>query len=187
MDGAKPQIDGRDVDLETAMRAATDLIRASKLPLYGGLGTDVDGIRAVMALADKTGGVVDHALSEGQYRNFRVLQTRGWVMTTLTETRNRADVIIVVGTDIQTAASAILRAHRQRGSLAAHRAAGEAHGGVHRQGARSVGGQGTAHRQHHHAAVRAHIAWAKSSLRFRRKCAVRLSAAKAWRAFRSLT
>jgi len=101
VDGAQPQIDGKDVDLATALGAATDLIRASSLPLFGGLGTDVNGIRAVMALADKAGGVVDHALSEGQYRNFRVLQTRGWIMTTLTEARNRADVIIVVGTDIQ--------------------------------------------------------------------------------------
>src|SRR5690606_39097705 len=52
VDGALPQVDGRDVDLETAIRAATDLVRGSTLPLYGGLGTDVDGIRAVMALAD---------------------------------------------------------------------------------------------------------------------------------------
>ena len=101
VDGAKPQVDGRDVDIGTAIQAATDLIRKSSLPLYGGLRTDVNGIRAVMALADKSGGVVDHALSEGQYRNFRVLQTRGWIMSTLTEARNRADVIIVVGTDIQ--------------------------------------------------------------------------------------
>lgn len=100
VDGAKPQVEGRDVDLETAIRAATDLVRASSLPLYGGLGTDVDGIRAVMALADKSGGVVDHALSEGQYRNFRVLQTRGWIMSTLTEARNRGDVFIVVGSDL---------------------------------------------------------------------------------------
>ncbi|MGE0024053.1 MAG: formylmethanofuran dehydrogenase, partial [Hyphomicrobium sp.] len=92
--------DGRDVDLETAIRAATELIGKSALPLYGGLGTDVDGIRAVMALADKSGGVVDHALSEGQYRNFRVLQTTGWIMTTLTEARNRADMFIIVGSDL---------------------------------------------------------------------------------------
>ena len=101
VDGARPQVDGKDVDLDTAIRAATELVRASSLPLYGGLGTDVDGIRAVMALADKSGGVVDHALSEGQYRNFRVLQTRGWIMSTLTEARNRADLFIIVATDVQ--------------------------------------------------------------------------------------
>lgn len=98
--GASPQIAGKNCDLPTAMAAATALIKAAKLPLYGGLGTDVDGIRAVMALADKSGGVVDHALSEGQYRNFRVMQTAGWFMSTLTETRNRADVIVIVGSDL---------------------------------------------------------------------------------------
>jgi formylmethanofuran dehydrogenase subunit B len=57
-------------------------------------------MRAAMSIADRTGGVIDHALSEGQYRNFRVLQTSGWFMSTLTETRNRADVIVVVGCDL---------------------------------------------------------------------------------------
>ncbi|WP_392683728.1 hypothetical protein [Bradyrhizobium sp. RDI18] len=33
-------------------------------------------------------------------RNFRVLQSTGWVLTTLTEARNRADLFIVAGSDI---------------------------------------------------------------------------------------
>ena len=98
--GAEPKIAGKAATLPEALRAATQIIKSAKLPLYGGLGTDVDGIRAVMALADKSGGVVDHALSEGQYRNFRVLQSQGWFMTTLTETRNRADLIVVVASDL---------------------------------------------------------------------------------------
>jgi len=53
-----------------------------------------------MSIADRAGGVVDHALSEAQYRNFRVLQTSGWFMTTLTEARNRADLFIIVATDV---------------------------------------------------------------------------------------
>ena len=53
-----------------------------------------------MSIADNAGGVVDHALSEGQYRNFRVLQSGGWVMTTLTEARNRADLFVIVGSDM---------------------------------------------------------------------------------------
>ncbi len=100
VDGVKPQVDGRDVDLDTAIRAATELIRKSSQPLYGGLGTDVDGIRSVLALADKSGGVVDHALSESQFRNYRVLQTRGWITTSLTEARNRADMFVIIGTDV---------------------------------------------------------------------------------------
>ena len=97
---ATPQIGGKAATLVEAINEAAALIKASKLPLFGGLATDVEGMRAVMALADVSGGVIDHALSEGQYRNFKVLQSTGWVMTTLTEVRNRADLIIIVGTDV---------------------------------------------------------------------------------------
>ncbi|MFN0219313.1 MAG: formylmethanofuran dehydrogenase [Hyphomicrobium sp.] len=96
----KPQIDGKDTTLDEAVAAAAALIKSSRLPIFGGLGTDVEGMRAVMSIADLSGGVVDHALSEGQYRNFRVLQSGGWVMTTLTEARNRADLFVVVGSDL---------------------------------------------------------------------------------------
>lgn len=97
----RPRIEGKFVSLDDAIDAATQLMRAAKLPLLGGLATDVEGMRAVMSLADRKGGVVDHALSEGQYRNFRVLQTSGWFMSTLTEVRNRADLIVIVGTDVE--------------------------------------------------------------------------------------
>ena len=53
---------GKPASLEEAIRAAADLIREARL-LFGGLATDVDGMRAAMALADRAGGVVDHALS----------------------------------------------------------------------------------------------------------------------------
>lgn len=98
--GAKPQIGGKDVSLAEAVTAAADLLSKARLPILGGLGTDVEGMRAVMTLAEKSGAVIDHALSDAQYRNFRVLQSGGWVMTTLTEARNRADLFIIVGTDV---------------------------------------------------------------------------------------
>ena len=97
---ATAQIGGKPTSLAEATAEAARLIKAAKLPLYGGLATDVEGMRGLMALADRSGGVVDHALSEGQYRNFRVLQSTGWVMTTLTEVRNRADLVIIVGSDV---------------------------------------------------------------------------------------
>jgi formylmethanofuran dehydrogenase subunit B len=98
----KPQVDGKNVPLTEAIAVAARLIKESRLPLFGGLGTDVEGMRAIMATAEKGGGVVDHALSEAQYRNFRVLQSSGWVTTSLTEARNRADLFIIAGTDVHT-------------------------------------------------------------------------------------
>lgn len=97
---SSPQIKGKDVDLATAIREAAKLIGKAALPLYGGLATDVGGMRAVMALAERSSGIVDHALSEAQYRNFKILQTSGWVMSTITEVRNRADLLIIAGSDI---------------------------------------------------------------------------------------
>ncbi|HEX2446784.1 MAG TPA: formylmethanofuran dehydrogenase [Methyloceanibacter sp.] len=95
-----PRIKGKDVDLDKAIKEAAKLIGNAKLPMFGGLATDVEGMRAVMALAERAGGIVDHAFSEAQYRNFKILQTSGWVMSTLTEVRNRADLFIVAGSDI---------------------------------------------------------------------------------------
>jgi len=97
---ARPQVGGKDVSLDEAVKQATKLIGKAKLPLFGGLATDVEGMRAVLATADRAGGVVDHALSEAQYRNLKVMQTTGWITTTLTEARNRADLFIIAGSDI---------------------------------------------------------------------------------------
>lgn len=95
-----PQIGGRDVSLDDAIREAAGRLKAARLPLFGGLGTDVEGMRALMSLADRAGGVLDHALSDAIYHNTGVLQTKGWFMSTLTETRNRADLMIIVGADL---------------------------------------------------------------------------------------
>jgi len=97
---SSPQVAGKVVDLATAVKHAAKLVGKAKLPLYGGLATDVEGMRAVLALAERSGGVVDHALSEVQYRNFKIVQSTGWIMSTLTEVRNRADFIIIAGSDI---------------------------------------------------------------------------------------
>jgi formylmethanofuran dehydrogenase subunit B len=97
---ARPQVGGRDVSLDEAIKQAAKLIGKAKLPLFGGLATDVEGMRAVLALAERAGGVVDHGLSEALYRNLKILQSTGWTTTTLTETRNRADLFIIAGSDI---------------------------------------------------------------------------------------
>ncbi|HEY8195049.1 MAG TPA: formylmethanofuran dehydrogenase [Hyphomicrobium sp.] len=95
-----PQVDGKDVPLSEAIAVAAKLIKESRLPIFGGLGTDIDGMRAVMTLAERAGGVVDHALSESSYRNLRVYQSSGYLTTSLTEARNRADLFVIAGSDI---------------------------------------------------------------------------------------
>jgi formylmethanofuran dehydrogenase subunit B len=104
----RPTIDGQPATLEEAAARAAGLLRASSLPLFGGLGTDVAGMREVLALAERTGGIVDHAGSRGLLANVRAMQDGGTVTATLAEMRNRADLVLLVGTDTRTIAPRLI-------------------------------------------------------------------------------
>ncbi len=95
-----PRIDGKNATLQDAIARAAKILRGAQRPFIGGLATDVSGMRAALALADRCGAVIDHMNSAANFRNLAVLQDTGWVTTTFAEIRNRADFILVVGTDI---------------------------------------------------------------------------------------
>jgi formylmethanofuran dehydrogenase subunit B len=97
---AKPSIAGKPADLNTAIQVAVDILSNTKQPLFAGLGTEVQGMRALMRLAEKTSATLDHMHSESTVCNTLVMQNSGWQTTTLTEIKNRADVILAIGTDI---------------------------------------------------------------------------------------
>lgn len=92
----RPRIGGKPASLEEAVAAAAELMRGRRL-LISGLGTDLAGMRAVLALADRLGAVVDPASGDALFRNLAVLQDRGWITTTLSEVKNRADLLLLVG------------------------------------------------------------------------------------------
>jgi formylmethanofuran dehydrogenase subunit B len=94
------RISGRDVPLHQAIAEAARLIGAAHQPVIGGLATDLAGVRAAARLADRVGGVVDHMNSAASLRNLLVLQDGGWITTTLSEVRNHADLLVVVGSDL---------------------------------------------------------------------------------------
>lgn len=95
-----PTVAGKSTDLNTAIKAAADILRTSNQPLFAGLGTEVQGMRAVLGLAEKANATLDHMHNDGAMRNILTLQNSGWQNTTLTEVKNRADVILAIGTDI---------------------------------------------------------------------------------------
>jgi formylmethanofuran dehydrogenase subunit B len=99
-DSAAPRISGRPATLPEAAAEAARLLRDARLPLIAGLATDVAGARALGRLADRSGAVVDHMNSAAVMRNQLVLQDSGWITTTLSEVRNRADLLLIVGGDI---------------------------------------------------------------------------------------
>jgi formylmethanofuran dehydrogenase subunit B len=94
---AQPRLDGQPCSLDTAVAAAAALLAASHQPLFGGLGTDVAGARALYALAAATGAICDAAHGDALVQGLRALQDRGGFTTTLAEVRTRADLIVCVG------------------------------------------------------------------------------------------
>jgi formylmethanofuran dehydrogenase subunit B len=53
-----------------------------------------------MRLAEKSNATLDHMHSESTVRNTLTMQNSGWLTTTLAEIKNRADIILAIGTDI---------------------------------------------------------------------------------------
>jgi len=98
-----PRVKGKEVSLDHAVKHIANLVRSSKQPVIAGMATDLNGVRAAMALADKSHATVDHMFSTNTFKNILVLQDTGWMTTTLTEVKNRVDVLLVVGSDIETA------------------------------------------------------------------------------------
>ena len=97
----QPRIGGKNATLDQAVAAAAGYLRDARLPLFGGFGTDVNDTRAALSLADRCGAVLDQARAEGGLRNLLVLSDTGWVACTLAELKNRAEVLVVFGSDIE--------------------------------------------------------------------------------------
>ncbi len=96
---AEHRVAGRPVLLATAIAAAAEVLCAARTPLFSGLGADLAGVRAVLALADRTGAIVDRWRSSAQLSNLAVMQRTGTLMATFGEIANRAEAVLLVGCD----------------------------------------------------------------------------------------
>ncbi|BAW79380.1 formylmethanofuran dehydrogenase subunit B [Candidatus Nitrosoglobus terrae] len=96
-----PKIQGKPVTLEAAIKQIVEILDQSHLPLLSGLATDIAGIQAILALADHYGAVVDHIASKSLLSNILAFQNSSWITTTLSEVKNRLDLLMIVGSDIE--------------------------------------------------------------------------------------
>ena len=94
---AAASIDGAPASLDVAAAAAARLLVRSEQPLIAGLGADIDGARAAIALAARVGGVIEHMHSAALLRDLDCLREAGVMLTTPNEARVRADVVLLVG------------------------------------------------------------------------------------------
>ena len=90
-------IGGKAATLAAAVAEAAKLLRRSRLPVIAGLGTDVAGARAAIALARQVGGIIDHMHSAALLRDLTVMREGGMMVTTPNEARLRADLLLLVG------------------------------------------------------------------------------------------
>lgn len=84
-------------ELDSTLERAAALLARARLPVIGGLFTDIDGASAALVLAEKLGGVVDHAAGEGLACAARVMRETGATPASFGEVRNRADTIVIIG------------------------------------------------------------------------------------------
>ena len=90
-------IDDEPVTVAAAIAEAARLLGTSRFPVIAGLGTDIAGARAAIRLAERLGGAVDHMHADALLRDLAVTREAGVMLTTPTEARVRADVLLLVG------------------------------------------------------------------------------------------
>lgn len=94
---ARPRIADREVSWDQALEAARQLLSAAQLPLFHGLQGDLHDCRGALRLAAHHGGVLDHADGEAIAQRLAIFQDSGWISTSAGETRNRADLVLLIG------------------------------------------------------------------------------------------
>lgn len=98
----RPRVAGKVVSFQDAVTKAAAYLINTRQPVIGGCATDVNGMRALLSLADRCGAVVDNMNFTAARNNFLALQASGWMNTTLAEVKNRCDLLLVVGTDLES-------------------------------------------------------------------------------------
>jgi len=90
-------IEGEPAPLEHVVSVAASLLSGSRQPLLTGMGTDIEGARAAMTLAEQIGGVIDHMHSTAVLRDLDSMRETGVMLTTPVEAHVRADTVLLVG------------------------------------------------------------------------------------------
>jgi formylmethanofuran dehydrogenase subunit B len=96
-------VNGTPASLTEATRAAAALLAGSRSAVVAGVGTDVAGTRASIALARAVGACIDHMDGDAVFANLDVMRRAGWIVTTPLQVRARADTVLLVGDGLEAA------------------------------------------------------------------------------------
>ena len=102
-DGEKPDVDApgstaKTLSFKAAIAEAARLLAASRLPVIAGLGTDIAGARAAIALAEPASAPsIDHMHADALLRSLDVMRERACCMTTTPPKRGCAPITAALG------------------------------------------------------------------------------------------
>lgn len=94
---AEAWVAGRAASLDEATAAAAKILAASRCPVIAGLGTDVAGAEAAVALARRIGGALDHMHAAPALGELEIMRSSGWIVASMPQARVLADVVLLVG------------------------------------------------------------------------------------------
>ncbi|HXW70637.1 MAG TPA: tungsten formylmethanofuran dehydrogenase [Methylocella sp.] len=94
---SEAEINGKPASLAAAAERSAEILTQARMPLFAGLGTDVAGARASILLAERLRGAYDHMYSSQIFADLDVVRQAGLMITTPSEARLRADVLLFVG------------------------------------------------------------------------------------------
>jgi formylmethanofuran dehydrogenase subunit B len=97
---SEAEVDGKPASIEEATERAAAILSGARLPVVAGLGTDIAGIRGSIALAERLHGAYDHIYSDRIFADLDVMRQAGLMFTTPSEARFRADVLLLVGSEV---------------------------------------------------------------------------------------
>lgn len=95
-----PTINGKASTLSNAITQIKKNLSTHQELLILNHGIELSGLRAILGLASQYGSIIDHVNSETLFQNLNLLQRSGYMATSLTEIKNRADVIVIFGNKI---------------------------------------------------------------------------------------
>ncbi|CAB1274112.1 formylmethanofuran dehydrogenase subunit B [Candidatus Nitrosacidococcus tergens] len=96
----QPKIQGNPVNLATAITRIIGILNQSHSLLLSGLATDVAGIQASLKLARCYSATIAHI--DSSLANILAVQYSGFFSTTLAEIKNRADLLLVIGGNLES-------------------------------------------------------------------------------------
>ena len=93
-------VNGVKCSRKQAVARVVELLSTANFSVLYATATDVEGARASIELAERTGSVIDQAGNPAFHRVASRIQIRGAYLATISEVRNRADLIVLIGNNL---------------------------------------------------------------------------------------